>query len=299
MKSTSTVKNPLTIIAIFAGLTEVGGTVVLPLLAPDAQSVYIWFLMIFPIFLVLLFFGTLNFNREVLYAPSDWSNEDNFFRKLTKASRDDKNSQVEEEIEQNEEAEERSADETDVADVSIEAESDGPTDQRATELKQGNETSRFNRDIKRQANRDVYLYRAAEEFGVEELSREMKLDFRSNVQFSQNDLPKVIFDGFALDGNTVHVAEVKFARYGFSTSIVVRLINELPRYRLVRDSFLADGKKMVLHLVVVVANVRDPQIDVGTRSRVESMAKKYGLQVCLHQYAWIESERIHKKQKKL
>lgn len=34
-----------------------------------------WFVMLFPTLLVVLFFLTLNFNHTVLYAPGDYSNE--------------------------------------------------------------------------------------------------------------------------------------------------------------------------------------------------------------------------------
>ena len=72
------VNNPLTIIAIFAALAEVAGTVALRLVAQDSQGTFIWFVMLFPALLVVLFFVTLNFNPKVLYAPSDFQNEENF-----------------------------------------------------------------------------------------------------------------------------------------------------------------------------------------------------------------------------
>jgi hypothetical protein len=72
------VSNPLTIIAIFAGITEVGGTIVLPFLSATNQAQYMWFLILFPAALVLLFFGTLNFNHRVLYAPSDYREDSSF-----------------------------------------------------------------------------------------------------------------------------------------------------------------------------------------------------------------------------
>ncbi|MFC1650141.1 helix-turn-helix domain-containing protein [Candidatus Latescibacterota bacterium] len=72
------VQNPLTIIAIFAALAEIAGTVALSLIVSEFQSVFIWFVMLFPIFLVACFFLTLNFNPQVLYAPSDFKNEENF-----------------------------------------------------------------------------------------------------------------------------------------------------------------------------------------------------------------------------
>ncbi|EPU4726656.1 hypothetical protein ACVXFK_004933 [Escherichia coli] len=52
----SLVKNPLTIIAMFAGLAEVSGTAILPWISEPNQKIYIFFLMFFPTFLVSLFF---------------------------------------------------------------------------------------------------------------------------------------------------------------------------------------------------------------------------------------------------
>jgi hypothetical protein len=72
------IKNPLTIIAIFAGIVEVGSNTVLPFLTSENQSTYIWFLMLFPFVLVLIFFFILYNKHHVLYAPSDFNDEKNF-----------------------------------------------------------------------------------------------------------------------------------------------------------------------------------------------------------------------------
>jgi hypothetical protein len=72
------IKNPLTIIAIFAGIAEVSGTIVLPFVAAQNQQLFIWFLILFPSLLVIAFFTTLNFNNKVLYAPSDYKDEGNY-----------------------------------------------------------------------------------------------------------------------------------------------------------------------------------------------------------------------------
>lgn len=76
------VNNPLSIIAIFAALAEVAGTVVLALVDKSIQSTFVWFVMLFPILIVLLFFLTLNFNPKVLYAPSDFKDEENFLQTM-------------------------------------------------------------------------------------------------------------------------------------------------------------------------------------------------------------------------
>lgn len=75
-----TIKNPLTIIAIFAGIVEISSTTVLPFIGDSVQSTYIWFLMLFPSLLVLTFFITLNLNSKVLYAPSDFQSDDGYHK---------------------------------------------------------------------------------------------------------------------------------------------------------------------------------------------------------------------------
>lgn len=86
MSAISHIKNPLTIIGIFAGIVEISANLVLPFLAPEKQSAYIWFLMLFPAGLVLLFFFTLNFNHVALYAPSDYNNDQGFMQANGKVS---------------------------------------------------------------------------------------------------------------------------------------------------------------------------------------------------------------------
>lgn len=98
MQGKGTVKNPLTVIAIFAGTAEISGTAILPLLEAGAQSTYIWFLMLFPFTLIALFFITLNWNHKVLYAPSDFKDEDHFVNILQKASLKDQIEELGEEV---------------------------------------------------------------------------------------------------------------------------------------------------------------------------------------------------------
>ena len=77
------IQNPLTIIAIFAGLAEVAGTVALATANKEVQPTFVWFVMGFPTLLVVAFFLTLNFNPRVLYAPSDFRTDDNFLHMLS------------------------------------------------------------------------------------------------------------------------------------------------------------------------------------------------------------------------
>lgn len=72
------IKNPLTVIAMFAGIAEVSGAVVLPFIDTSIQEQYVCFLMGFPCLLVALFFITLWYKHFVLYAPSDFKEDQNF-----------------------------------------------------------------------------------------------------------------------------------------------------------------------------------------------------------------------------
>lgn len=85
IENIKSISNPLTIIAIFAALAEIAGTVALGIVDTSHQGTFIWFVMGFPILLVVLFFITLNFNSRALYAPSDFKDESNFLKTLEKS----------------------------------------------------------------------------------------------------------------------------------------------------------------------------------------------------------------------
>lgn len=80
------ISNPLTIIGIFAGTAEVAGTVVLPFVSDKLEPTFIWYVMLFPIFLVSLFFFTLIKHNTVLYSPSDYKDEKHFMDLMSKTS---------------------------------------------------------------------------------------------------------------------------------------------------------------------------------------------------------------------
>jgi hypothetical protein len=74
--------NPITVIAIFATLSETSAAITLPFLDDKEREVYIWFLITFPFYLLLLFFATLNFNYRSLYAPADYEKGEHFLEVL-------------------------------------------------------------------------------------------------------------------------------------------------------------------------------------------------------------------------
>lgn len=83
------ITNPMTVIAIFATLSETSAAVSLPFLDNKEREIYIWFLISFPFYLLLLFFATLNFNYRSLYAPSDFEKGKHFIKVMDNAERVD------------------------------------------------------------------------------------------------------------------------------------------------------------------------------------------------------------------
>lgn len=81
-ESNRLITSPLGIIGVFAGLAEVASTTAIFGLSPELQATFLWFVMGFPVFLVIMFFITLNFNSRVLYAPSDFKDENNYMNSV-------------------------------------------------------------------------------------------------------------------------------------------------------------------------------------------------------------------------
>jgi hypothetical protein len=84
------ITNPMTIIAIFAALSETSAAVSLPFLDNQERQTYIWFLISFPFYLLFLFFITLNFNYKSLYAPSDFQKSKQFIKVIDDSARPEK-----------------------------------------------------------------------------------------------------------------------------------------------------------------------------------------------------------------
>ncbi|HEF4757776.1 TPA: hypothetical protein SAN82_000156 [Pseudomonas putida] len=76
------ITNPMTIIAIFATLSETSAAVSLPFLENREREIYVWFLISFPFYLLFLFFATLNFNYRSLYSPSDFEKDEHFLKAM-------------------------------------------------------------------------------------------------------------------------------------------------------------------------------------------------------------------------
>ena len=180
------IRNPLTVIGIFAAIAEVSGTVVLPRLDPQTQHIYVWFLMGFPCLLVILFFATLFRKHHVLYAPSDFRSDESFTTLFERASGTSRTYKLEEEVREVQAAEVEEANRIG-ADVGDKKEIWRKRDIRAAAV-------------------------LAEELVIASLGKELGLRFERNVAFRSN--PNVVFDAVARTKNRTIAVEVKYSRAG-------------------------------------------------------------------------------------
>jgi len=92
IKLKNKIANPMTVIAIFAAISETSAAVSLPFLDNEDREIYVWFLISFPFYLLFLFFITLNFNYRSLYSPSDFDKDKSFLKVIDNNERDNKRS---------------------------------------------------------------------------------------------------------------------------------------------------------------------------------------------------------------
>lgn len=217
------VNNPLTIIAIFAGLAEVSGTIVLPLLKENIQSTYIWFLMFFPSILVILFFFTLFFKREVLYAPSDF-HEDASFISLFRPSKKSRLDIINEDVEEEE--------------IKIKKE-----ERMESSQKNSYDIIRANSLL-------------AVELVLTKLSRELNVNFKRNVspKYDRN----LYFDAVATTSTNMFVVEIKFSSSGsLPSSSISSVFNRVNTFYLSLNKEMKE--KFIFFFAVVVDNVESTE----------------------------------------
>jgi len=71
----SHIRNPMTIIALFVGLTEIGFGIGIRNVPQELQSFFIWFIILFPFLCALGFFIILYFRPQNFYSPLDFRSD--------------------------------------------------------------------------------------------------------------------------------------------------------------------------------------------------------------------------------
>lgn len=240
----ATVKNPLTVIAMFAAIAEISGAAVLPFIAEKHQGVYIWFLMLFPLMLIVAFFLTLNFNHGVLYAPSDYKDEKNFLKSFVRQTPDERIKRLAEAVSD--------------ASVSFEKKS---TDSSIKYSITDSDPIKPSNIARKQHSEIRSRYALAEQLVFSKLAGEFNTPIEREVRFYPKDykIPgapgatvSVMFDGVTSRDNTVTAIEVKYFPAGAVN--VGGLVGVFSMAEGVALTLKDESRKFKLVLVAVIEN---------------------------------------------
>ena len=259
IEKVSHVKNPLTVIAIFAGLAEVSGTVVLPFLQKETQGTYVWFLMGFPCLLVLLFFVTLLAKHYVLYAPSDFRDDKLFADLFVRGSELVRVQKLEEEI-------------------AAEAAAEESSELAATG------TSSVKEVLTRDARGEALV---AEQLVLAKLSKDLGLEFERNV--SPLGQPSVMFDAVARTRGRTLAIEVKFTRLGFfPRSYLTRQFDRVQSFTSTLSAIVLDRFQFVF---AVAADGNAVNRIASLKESIEKVASDYPFSTRVEIYNFSDLEK--------
>lgn len=87
--SVAKVKNPLTMVSVFAAISEVAMAYVITTLSDKLQEIFIWFVMGFPTVLVFIFFFILYRKPAVFFSPGDYRKEELYVSSIGLGKSDD------------------------------------------------------------------------------------------------------------------------------------------------------------------------------------------------------------------
>lgn len=265
------IKNPLTVIAIFAAIAEISGTTVLPFIEPSNQSIYVWFLMLFPTFLVGIFFLTLNLNHKVLYAPSDYKDEKNFVNPYGKATPEEQGKKLREEVEEIEAEDSNNTTSKNTEDIQ-------PDIAQEEKEKESSESSQTNHPTRhRQLMSEVTL---AEKLAVNKLSKELGVNFKTDARFEFPGSNRgAVFDAIGMSENEVHAVEVKlFKSRNIASS---RLARVLEQAEIVSQYFKGiDEKEFILNVFIVIDNhhINKPEL----KERLYKFSMRFNVNIKIH-----------------
>lgn len=281
------IKNPLTVISIFAGIAEISGTIVLPFIASEHQGTYIWFLMLFPVYLVGLFFATLNFNRTALYSPSDYKDENNFINSTRRATPEELSNKLHQEVKEAE---------SEIRDGNLEAKpNDQPgaveeeskeamaatTSETTTERKHVSHVEHLFPKFQAAAKhtRLIGELALAETLAINRLIRVKKIPFDRNVSVVLPDNTTATFDGVAMMKDMVHIAEVKF----FPSDIVdvTRFHKSMIEAAKANSEMVKHGRKQLKFHAYIVANTSPAQLH-RSKAELHMFASRLELPLTVH-----------------
>lgn len=275
------VRNPLTVIAMFAGIAEVSGAGVLPFIHQEHQGLYIIFLMCFPTYLVTVFFLVLLFKHKVFYAPSDFKDDKSFLDILKPSPPGYRLSRINEEI-----AEEMGTKEqgnTHGSTVNTVPSPPPPPAPTPTPTSPPMPTEPPTADELKSK------YITAEELSIGLLSKETGVVFKRDVQFATLNGTHA-FDAAFMGDDRLHIVEVKYIIHLASLrQSIQRILIKAERFWASLTSKQSSG--FSLTLIVVIDDSVNWVYD-STLERVKEFTAHYPYAMSVRLYKYSELQKL-------
>ncbi|WP_159761407.1 hypothetical protein [Sphingomonas sp. 8AM] len=269
------IKNPLTVIAMFAGIAEVSGTVILPFLDKPVQATFVWFLMLFPLVLVCSFFGTLLTKHHVLYAPSDFKDESLFRDTFQPASIRLRAEKLAEEVNAELEPATVALAEIAASDDSLQAVSVDVSDLESgpsllVQVKKASTGRGFGASRTRAYAQSII----ADSVAIGELSAEYGVAFIRDV--APKEVPTISFDAVAQVGEKKLVVEVLYTGKSISASSVKSRLMHFQKYYI---NLSRKDREKTNFILAVVSDRDNPALRNVCNRLVEQEAGHYSFGV--------------------
>jgi hypothetical protein len=262
------ISNPLTVIAIFAGLAEVSGTAVLPFIGEANQVTYVWFLIIFPAYLVGLFFLTLNFNPRVLYAPSDFRDEENYMKIFRPSSTSERLAKINEEFQES------------GSNIVFHSGSIVTTGDSSPVVKPEVKSTSQRKLFEQMVGDPRSLYILAENLIIDRLSAEFRVPVKREVVLNRRS-GRYLYDAIIEDKRGPIIVEIKFlARESYARR--VREILDLMQQAI---AALPDDFRARARLLLAFAHELEPETADRMKQKVEGMFSDFIVPVEVRMYA--------------
>lgn len=242
-------RNPLGIIALFVSLIYgfaclVLSTSISNLVANNERLPVIWFIIIFPIIILIAFIYLVVNHHEKLYAPGDFRGDDAFIQTIDENKRKQR---IQEEVE-NLEASPKSDD-------SEQKEEPESNTTEETTISKPSEVKTETKSIPESAL--IKMYTNAEEWSINELSLKYKVQLKSQVKL-RTQLDNFELDGYGTDATSTYVVEVKFWQSSRSNKRLKLKIQEfLTKKSRLERSFNTPSRSMKIIIALVYDNLSE------------------------------------------
>lgn len=236
-------RNPLGIIALFVSLIYGFACLVLSTSITNLENnierlPLIWFIIIFPIVILLAFIYLVVNHHEKLYAPGDFRGDDAFIQTIDESKRKQR---IKEEV-QNLEA-------------SPKSEKIEQTNESALATSSENTMEEIDKVSEVTEAELIKMYTNSELWSINELSLKYNVRLKSQVQLrTKND--NFELDGFGADTKTIYIIEVKFWQSSRSDKKLKLKIQEfLNNKGRIESAFSRQNKEVKIIIALIYDNL--------------------------------------------